>query len=325
MFRDITTAHIEHAADRIAPVAMRTPLRESSALSAATGSRVYLKLENEQVTGSFKLRGALNTIATLSDVERELGVVASSAGNHGLGVAYAARHFGVSATVFVPSSAPSVKKDGIAKLGATVDDSAPDYDAAMELAKAFASENGTRFINPCVGDALLAGQGTVALEILAELPSVASVVVPVGGGGLLGGTGIMLRGAAPHVKIAGAQSEETSAMSRALAAGRLMPVTVTPTLADGLSGQIDEEALEIGQFALDEMVTVSEKEVASAMAWLYHNERLTVEGAGAVGVAALLGEKLAMLPSPIVVVVSGGNVDASRLDGVLEAASRARP
>lgn len=317
MFRDVTTADIFRAAERIRPIVNRTPLRHCQALSHATGKEVFLKLESEQVTGSFKLRGAGNTVATLTDEERRAGVVASSAGNHGLGVAFAARHHGVSATIFVPSTAPSVKKEGIAALGATVDDSAPDYDAAMVLARRHAEEHGTRFINPCVGDPLLAGQGTVALEILEDLPGVASVVVPVGGGGLLGGTGIMLRNAAPDVRIAGAQSVETSAMSQALEAGRLVDVTVTPTLADGLAGQIDEEALEIGRYALDEIVTVSESDIANAIAWLHANEQVKAEGAGAVGVAALLSGKLRELPSPIVVVISGGNIDASRLDEIL--------
>ena len=321
MFRDVTTADIFNAAQRIGEVVNHTPLRRSLALELAAGTEadVYLKLENEQVTGSFKLRGAMNTLATLTDAERERGVVASSAGNHGLGVAFAARHHGVQATIFVPSSAPMVKKEGIAKLCARVDDTAPDYDAAMVLAKQHAEQHGTRFINPCIGDALIAGQGTVALEILEDLPEVASVVVPVGGGGLLGGTGIMLRNSAPDVRVAGAQSEETAAMSRALEAGELVTIEITPTLADGLAGQIDEEALEIGRFSLDDMVTVSEAEIAKAIAWLRRNEGVTAEGAGAVGVAALLSGKLKDLPSPIVVVVSGGNVDASRLSAVLEA------
>src|SRR5690606_8791841 len=321
MFRDVTTADIFNAAQRIGEVVNHTPLRRSLALELAAGTEadVYLKLENEQVTGSFKLRGAMNTLATLTDAERERDVVAFSAGNHGLGVAFAARHHGVQATIFVPSSAPMVKKEGIAKLCARVDDTAPDYDAAMVLAKQHAEQHGTRFINPCIGDALIAGQGTVALEILEDLPEVASVIVPVGGGGLLGGTGIMLRNSAPDVRVAGAQSEETAAMSRALEAGEPVTIEVTPMLADGLAGQIDEEALEIGRFSLDDMVTVSEAEIAKAIAWLRRNEGVTAEGAGAVGVAALLSGKLKDLPSPIVVVVSGGNVDASRLSAVLEA------
>src|SRR5919199_1799982 len=180
------------------------------------GGDVSLKLENEQLTGSFKLRGALNALAALPDDVRKRGVVASSAGNRGLGVAYAARELGVPATIYVPSTAPKVKRDGIARLGATLDVTQPHYDAAMVAAKAFAARRGLTFINPCLGDALLAGQGTVGLEILSELPDVASVVVPVGGGGLLGGIASIVRRLAPEVCIHGAQSVNTAAMARSV-------------------------------------------------------------------------------------------------------------
>lgn len=317
MYLDLHPIHVFRAAARTRELVRRTPLRRSPALSDATGTDVWLKLETEQVTGSFKLRGAANTIATLTEEERRRGVVASSAGNHGLGVAFAARHWGVPATIYVPATAPRVKKEGIATLGAQVDDSAPDYDQAMVLARRHADAHGMRFINPCVGDPLLAGQGTVALEIVEELPEVGAVVVPVGGGGLLGGIGTFLRGVAPGVRIAGAQSELTAAMSRSLRADRLVEVPVVPTLADGLAGQIDEEALAIGRHALDAIVTVTEEELAGAIAWLHRVEGVTAEGAGAVGIAALLHGTLRELPSPVVVVVSGRNIDPARLEEVL--------
>src|SRR5689334_2003528 len=177
------------AYERIRPLVRRTPLLRSGALSEIAGGDVYLKLENQQTTGSFKLRGALNVLATLPPDVRARGVVASSAGNHGLGVAYAAKHFNTPATIFVPSGAPMVKQNGIRALGATIDTSQPHYDAAMDAAKAFAKEHGATFINPCLGEMLLAGQGTVALEIIGDLPDLASLVLNVGGGGLLGGCG----------------------------------------------------------------------------------------------------------------------------------------
>src|SRR6185295_13181460 len=167
----------------------RTRLMRSDGLSRIAGVDVLLKLENEQRTGSFKLRGALNVLASLSDRDREAGVVASSAGNHGLGVAYAAKQFGVKATVFIPANAPRVKRDGIRALGATVIDDQPHYDAAMVAAMKFAEVTGSRFVHPCLGDALLAGQGTVALEVMREIPDVKTFVVSVGGAGLLGGCG----------------------------------------------------------------------------------------------------------------------------------------
>ncbi|HUF26459.1 MAG TPA: pyridoxal-phosphate dependent enzyme [Gemmatimonadaceae bacterium] len=315
----VSAADILEAAERIRSVVPPTPLRRSEALSRIVGGDVHLKLESEQLTGSFKVRGAFNALAELPPEVRSRGVAASSAGNHGLGVAFAARHFGVPARIFVPATAPRVKKEGIAGLGARVDDSQPDYDAAMVAAKAWAREHGASFINPCLGDPLLAGQGTVASEILDALPGVRTVVVCVGGGGLLGGVGSYLREAAPHVRIAGAQSVNTAAMARSLDAGRVVEIPSLPTLADGLAGQIDDEALAIGRFALDEMVTLEEEEIGAAIAWLHHKEGLVVEGSGAVGVAALLNGRLRELQAPVAVVVTGRNIDAERHGAVLAA------
>lgn len=299
------------AAGRIAPYVRRTRLLRSTPLSERVSAPVHLKLENEQTTGSFKLRGAINVIATLDEETRRRGVVASSAGNHGLGVAYAAKQFGVDATLFLPARAPRVKRDGIAALGAAVDQSQPHYDAAMDAAKAFAAARGSRFINPCLGDDLLAGQGTVALEILAECPRVQTLVLSVGGGGLLGGCASVVRGHAPSVKILGAQSVNTAAMSRSLSAGRVTEIENVSSLADGLAGQIDEEALEIGRLGLDGISTVTEDEIGAAIGWLHREHQLRVEGAGAVGVAALLAGKLQPV-GDTVVIVSGGNIDPER-------------
>ena len=191
-------------------------------------SDVFLKCENQQRTGSFKLRGAYNAVATLSDDARARGVVASSAGNHGLGIAYAARLLGVRARIFVPSTAPRVKRDGILALGADVDETQPHYDAAHEAAVAYADAHGMTFVNPCAGASVLAGQGTVALEILEELPSVRTLVIPVGGGGLVGGMGVLLRAVAPGVRIVGAQSERTNAMAASLEAGTVWRWTCRP-------------------------------------------------------------------------------------------------
>jgi threonine dehydratase len=309
---------IRAAAARIGGLVHRTALTRSPGLSALAGGDVYLKREDTQVTGSFKARGAFNAVAQLSPDDRARGVVASSAGNHGLGVARAARHFGVPATIYVPADAPQVKKRGIAELGARVDDGQADYDLAMTAAKAHAAAHGLLFINPCLGDALLAGQGTVALEILDDLPDVRTVVVCVGGGGLLGGVGGYLRGAAPDVRVVGAQSERTAAMSRSVAAGRVVEIESQPTLADGLAGQIDDAALAIGQAALDEIVTLTEDEIARAIAWLARHEGVTAEGAGAVAVGAVLHGRTRPFPTPAVVIVSGGNIDADRLARIME-------
>ena len=317
MFADLRASDVIAAADRIRPLVRRTPLLRSAALSAIAGGDVFLKLENQQITGSFKLRGALNVLATLPPDVRARGVVASSAGNHGLGVAYAAKLFDAPATIFVPADAPQVKRDGITRLGATIDTTQPHYDAAMDAAKRFAAERGSPYINPCLGSMLLAGQGTVALEILGDIPNLATIVLNVGGGGLLGGCASLLRRAAPAVRIVGAQSEETAAMSRSVAAGRVVPIDNRPTLADGLAGQIDDEALDIGRHGLDEIATVAESEIADAIRWLWTAERTRSEGAGAVGVATLRTRRLSKVATPAVVVVSGGNIDQTRFDQIV--------
>ena len=314
MFKDLRPADVIAAAHRLRPIVTRTRLVASPALSERVGGPVWLKLENEQLTGSFKVRGAYNALALLPPQARTQGVVASSAGNHGLGVAFAARALGIPATIFVPSTAPQVKRDGIARYGATLDTSQPHYDAAMDAAKAFAAEHGATFINPCLGDDLLAGQGTVGVEILEDLPDVGTIILPVGGGGLLGGTGSIVRRVSSETAILGAQAERTAAMARALAAGQLVEIAVEPTLADGLAGQIDEEALDIGRHALDGITTVAEDAIADAIVWLAREHDVRAEGSGAVGVAALLEGSLAPSRFPVAVVVSGGNIDAATLE-----------
>ena len=322
LFARLQAGAVRQAAARIRPHVARTPLVRSEELSRVAGGDVHLKLENRQVTGSFKLRGALNALAELTQEQRAAGVVASSAGNHGLGVAYAAKSLGIRARIFVPRNAPEVKKSGIRALGAELDDSQPDYDAAMTAAKAFGREQGREYINPCLGDPLLAGQGTVALEVLEDLPGVRSLLVNVGGGGLLGGCASLVRRDRPEVQILGAQSEKTAAMSRSLAAGKLVEIESEATLADGLAGQIDDDALDLGVNGLDRIVTVTEEEIAGAIAWLARVHGEKVEGAGACGVAALLSGKLKP-ETPCAVVVSGGNIDDGRWNDLL--ASQARP
>jgi threonine dehydratase len=321
----IDPALVEEAAERLRGVARRTPLTRSLALERVTGVETWLKLENEQLTGSFKLRGAFNALASLNDAQRARGVVASSAGNHGLGLAWAARHFGVRATIFVPADAPAVKREGIGRLGAAVDASRPDYDAAHEAALDFARAHGAVFVNPCAGDALLAGQGTVALEILEELPALATLVVAVGGAGLLGGVASVVRARAPAATVVGAQGDRTAAMARSLEAGRVVEVPVVPTLADGLAGQIDDTGLAIGRRAIDRMAVVPEAAIERAIAWLATHEGIVAEGSGAVTVAALLEGAAGDLRGPVAAIVSGGNIDAARHRAIVAGeASRGR-
>ena len=316
MFERLRPQAVREAARRIAPHIKRTPLVRSEPLSRIAGGDVHLKLENEQITGSFKPRGALNALALLSPEKRERGVVASSAGNHGLGVATAAKTLGIRAKIYVPRNAPEVKKSGIRALGAELDDSQPDYDAAMAEAIRVGRESGRDFINPCLGDDLIAGQGTVALEIIEALPALRSLVVNVGGGGLLGGCASLLRRERPDVRIYGAQSVNTAAMAKSVKAKRVVEIESVPTLADGLAGQIDAEAYDIGINSLDDIVTLTEEEIAQAIAWLAREHQAKVEGAGACGVGAILHGKLKP-ETPCAVVISGGNIDDAKWKAIV--------
>ena len=305
-------ADVISAAHRLRGIIERTPLVHSAALSAAAGTEVFLKCENLQRTGSFKIRGAYTALSSLPMDIRARGIVASSAGNHGLGIALSAQLLGIRARVFVPLGAPSVKRDGILRHGAEVDQSQPDYDSAHAAAVAYAEAHDMTFVNPCAGEALLSGQGTVALEILEELPNVRTVIVPVGGGGLVGGVGVLLRAIAPQVRIVGAQTENTNAMAASLAAGRREDIELRTTIADGLAGQVDDEGVAIGLFAIDEMRVVSEVQTANAIAWASREHDLRVEGSGAVGIAAALENRVPGLDGPVAVIVSGGNIDDAR-------------
>jgi len=317
VFERLKASAVHVAAKRIAAHIKRTPLVRNVSLSRIARADVFLKLENEQTTGSFKLRGALNSLSALAAEQRKVGVVASSAGNHGLGVAYAAKALGIPARIYVPASAPDVKKSGIRSLGAELDDSSQDYDVAMSVAKAWGAKHDRTYINPCLGDELLAGQGTVALEIIEELPELRSLVVNVGGAGLLGGCASLLRAEKPRVRIYGAQSVNTAAMTESLRAHHVVPIANVATLADGLAGQIDDDALDIGVHGLDDIVALPEEEIASAIAWFANEYDARVEGAGACGIAALLSGKLKP-EGPCAVVVSGGNIDAARWQSIVQ-------
>jgi threonine dehydratase len=203
-------------------------------------------------------------------------------------------------------------------LGADVDASQPDYDAAHRVAEEYARAQEMTFVNPCAGNLLLAGQGTVGLEILEELPEVAMMIVPVGGGGLIGGIAALVRAVAPTVRLVGVQGAKTNAMAASIAAGHRVDVPVPPTLADGLAGQIDDEGFAIGRAALDDIVTVTEQEIAAAIAWLSHAHDMRVEGSGAVGVAALLHQRIRTPATPAVVVLSGGNIDDLRWRSIVD-------
>lgn len=308
----ITPHDVLQAAHRIRGITRRTPLERSAPLSTAAGMDVWLKLETLQRTGSFKLRGATNAIALLSPEERARGLVTASAGNHGLGVALAARELGARATVFVPAGAPATKRQRIAALGATLHEVGGGYDEAHAEAEVYALEHGALYLHAFSDPGVVAGQGTVALEIFDALPEVRTLLVPVGGGGLVGGVGTVAR-AVGGVRVVGVQSTATAAMHASLMAGRLVSLPLEPTLCDGLAGDVDEPSLSLARRVVDEMVLVPEDAVRQAMRRLYREEGVTVEGSGAVAAAALWEGMLADLEPPVVAVLSGANVDAALL------------
>jgi threonine dehydratase len=296
-----------------------TPLERSHGLSDIARSDVYLKLENLQRTGSFKVRGALRALTRRVEADGADRVVTASAGNHGLGLAFAARALGVHVTIFVPRDAPRVKRERIGALGADLRLVEGDYDDAHAEALAHARREGMPYIHAYSDPDVVTGQGTVALEILERLPEVATVVVPIGGGGLVGGVGGALRALAPGVRVIGAQSEATRAMHDSWRAGRLVPGEAIPTLCDGLSGDTDEPSLRLASAVVDDIVLVTERSVEEAIRSLYLEEGLTVEGSAAVGVAAIREGRVTAGDGPTAVVITGGNIDASLLADILRA------
>ncbi len=302
---------------RIAGAVRRTPLERSDWLSELAGCDVHLKLECWQRTRSFKVRGAFNAVAALSGAERERGLVAASAGNHGQGIALAARESGARATVFVPDSAPAMKKARIRALGAELIEVRGSYDEAETAAVAHAREVGAVFVHPFADPVVAAGQGTLGLEIVEELPRVREVVVPVGGGGLIAGIGTALRAAgSAGTRVIGVQSERTRAMHDAFEAGAPVGTEVGPTLADGLAGGVEPDSYAWARAVTDEVALVREDSIADAIRELYRREGIVVEGAGAVPVA-LVREGRWRAAGPTVLVITGGNIDAGRLADIL--------
>jgi threonine dehydratase len=317
-------AELDRARRRIAGVARRTPLHRSPWLSELTDSDVYLKLECWQATHSFKLRGAANAVAALPPDVAGRGVVTASAGNHGLAVAHAAGLRGVKATVFVPRRAPETKKRRIRRSGAELREVDGGYDDAAAAARAFADRTGAHLLHAFVDPHVVAGQGTVGLEILETLPDVRQIVVPVGGGGLLAGIGgAVAAGPAaggsgqPPVGVVGVQSSATRAMHAAFEAGAVVPVPDDPTLCDGLAGETEAPAYERARRVTDRIVLVDEAAIAPAIRSLFREEGIVSEGSGVVGVAALL-EGALDAAGPTAVVITGGNIDAPTLARILD-------
>lgn len=320
----LSLADVERAQARIAGRIRRTPLSESAALSRLAGCQVHLKLENLQFAGSFKERGAASRLLTLSDAERARGVVTASAGNHAQAVALHASRLGVKATVVMPEATPLVKVQATESHGASVLLHGAGYDEAAERAAQIGAETGAIYVHPFDDLEVMAGQGTIALELLEQLPDFDAVIVPVGGGGLIAGIASVLGEKKPSVRVIGVQSRNFPGMRRALDPER--PASLPPrplpggkTIADGIAvrnvGQLPREVVKA---RVGEIVLVDEAEIAEAILLLLERERTVAEGAGAVGLAALLHRDLGLSGKRVVVVISGGNIDVNLISRVIE-------
>ncbi len=308
----ITLTDVEQARRNLQPHIYPTPLLRCSWLEEKAGVPIYCKLENLQRTGSFKIRGAMNRLRQLDSTIRAKGVVTASAGNHGLGVAQAAKLLGCPATVFVPVEASPLKVSKLRQMGVALRQEGRDYDEADSLAQAFASAEGLAFVHAFEQPEIIAGQGTIGLEILEQIPDAAtplSVVIPVGGGGLLAGIAIAIKAKSPRSKIIGVQSEASPAMARSLAAGKVVETPIEETIADGLAGRfVTETTLQLAQQFCDEMLLVRESSIRVAMREFYFRHGWRLEGSAAVGAAAVLENKVQSKGMPIVLIISGGNV-----------------
>jgi threonine dehydratase len=313
----IAPADVIEAKRRLGAFLTPTPLRRSDWLSGLSGGDVYLKLETQQPTNSFKIRGALNFAIRHAAERPDVPVVTASAGNHGRALAFAAARLGLRAVVHAPASAPEAKLDAIRRLGADLR-LWSDYDEAERQAKRHAADSGLPYLSPFSHPAIVAGAGTMGLEILEQLPEVDSILVPVGGGGLVSGIGIAAK-AAGSVQIVGVEVEASHPFTAGLAAGRIVPIEVGPSLADGLVGNLDPDTItfEIARAVVDRFILVSESDIRLAIRDLLAEEHLVAEGAGAVGIAALLGHRIECRGRTVAVVVSGANIDRARLQAIL--------
>jgi len=311
---------IQQAQKRIEGIAVQTPFSYAPYLSEISGSEIYLKKENLQITGAFKLRGAYNKIASLNEEERKKGVVAASAGNHAQGVALSASKFGINATIIMPESTPLTKINGVKHYGAEVILSGSNYDEAYQFALEYAKENDLTFIHPFEDEEVIAGQGTIALEILENCKDIDAVVVPVGGGGLISGIASAIKQINPNIEVIGVSATGAPALKNSYELKKPIDSTNVRTIADGIAVR-DTSKITLDHIleSVDRFIGVDDEEIASAMLFLLEKQKLVVEGAGAVGVAALLHEKLQYLKGKkVAIVLSGGNVDVTLLSVIIE-------
>ncbi len=307
--RSVTPADVERAARDLRAHISPTPLQHSRAFTDKARCRVYLKIESIQPIRAFKVRGALTKLIRMSYEQRAAGVITASAGNHGMGVAYAAAVFGAPATVYVPEAANQFKVEAIRRLGARVVPAGRDYSGAYAEAIAAQKESGATFVHAYDDRDVVAGQGTIGLELLADLEEFDTALVPIGGGGLIGGIAMYLKEKRPRIRVVGVEPAGADAMRRSLEAGRIVTLDRVSTIADGLAASAPGElTLDLAQRYVDEVVLVQEGEMLRAIRLLFEWEHLLAEPAGAAAAAALLYHHRPAPGEKVVVILSGGNV-----------------
>ena len=315
----ITLATVQQARERIRAFVYNSPCRVSAELSRMAGQHVHLKLDNLQRTGAFKERGALNKILTLTEQERQRGVITASAGNHAQAVAYHACARGINAQIVMPLMTPLVKVAATKDFGAEVVLHGANYDEAYSFALQSCAEQGMTFLHPFDDVEVINGQGSIGLELLEQLPDLEAVIAPVGGGGLISGVACAIKESNPKVRVVGVQTERLPSMLRATEAGHPVTIPASATVADGIAvRRAGDVTLPLVQRYVDELVTVDEEEIANAILVLLEKEKTLAEGAGAVAVASLLQHKTSLGGQRVAALLCGGNIDVSLLAKIIE-------
>ncbi|QKE26906.1 threonine ammonia-lyase [Arcobacter aquimarinus] len=315
----ITLNDIKEAKKRLTNTVSMTPLMKAPILSKEKNAEIFLKEDNLQLTGSFKIRGAFNRVAMLDEIRRKNGVVAASAGNHAQGLAFAAQHFNCEATIFMPEATPLTKVSGVKSYGANVVLTGENFDEAYATATKFAKENNKEFIHPFADDAVIAGQGTIALEILEKIENIDHIIVPIGGGGLISGIAIAAKAINPNIRITGVVASGARGMKDSFEARLPMDSSSVRTIADGIAVRdVTPKLLDIILEYVDEIVEVSDNETANAILFLLEKHKLMVEGAGAVATAAIMHNKVNVENEKVCAIVSGGNIDVTMLSLIID-------
>ncbi|MFH7818054.1 hydroxyectoine utilization dehydratase EutB [Neobacillus thermocopriae] len=319
--KKVTIRDVWDARKRIHSIVNRTPVLYSSILSEKLGRNVYLKLENIHEIGAFKVRGAANKILSLSEEEKRLGVATFSTGNHGMAVAYVAQKLGIEAVVCISNRVPKAKVDSLKRLGAKIEIVGESQDEAGIRCYELEKERGLTVIQPFDDPYVIAGQGTIGLELLEDLPHLTDVIVPLSGGGLLSGIGLALKSNDQAIRVTGVSMEHSAVMYESLKAGKPIEMEESETLADSLLGGIgldNQYTFEMVQKYMDECLLIPEEEIGYSMAFMMDKHRMIMEGAAATGIAAVLGKKIPHQDGDVAVIISGQNVDLSVLSNLIQ-------